>query len=66
MRFHVLESAAYGASKAFNLVFGEALHNELIETGIDVLVSAPGAVATPFCELPRRGKLLSNRNDMVV
>lgn len=39
--------ATYGASKAFNLVFGEALRTELMHKGIDVLVSSPGAVATP-------------------
>jgi len=37
----------YGASKSFLLSLGEALGAELAAAGIDVLVSAPGAVATP-------------------
>ena len=40
--------AVYGATKAFELSFGEALWGELQGSGIDVLVLAPGPVATEF------------------
>jgi len=39
--------ATYAASKAFNISLGEGIGEELAESGIDVLVCAPGAVATP-------------------
>lgn len=39
--------ATYAASKAFNISLGEGIGEELAEFGIDVLVCAPGAVATP-------------------
>ncbi|MFP4378087.1 MAG: SDR family NAD(P)-dependent oxidoreductase [Spirochaetales bacterium] len=39
--------ATYAATKAFLLVLGESMWGELREQGVDVLVCAPGAVATP-------------------
>jgi short-subunit dehydrogenase len=38
----------YSATKAFDLLFGEALAVELAEQGIDVLVLEPGPTATEF------------------
>jgi short-subunit dehydrogenase len=46
-------SAAYAASKAFALSFGEAIWRELREYGVDVLVLAPGATDTEI--LPAQG-----------
>ncbi len=40
--------AAYAASKAFVLLFGEALHAELEPYGIGVTVLSPGATSTSF------------------
>jgi short-subunit dehydrogenase len=40
--------AVYGATKAFELSLGEALWAELQGSGVDVLVLAPGPVATEF------------------
>jgi len=40
--------AAYAASKAYVLLFGEALHAELEPHGIGVTVLSPGASATSF------------------
>jgi hypothetical protein len=39
--------AAYAGAKAFNIVFGESLWRELRPQGVDVVVSAAGAVRTP-------------------
>lgn len=39
--------ASYAATKAFSLVLGEALGEELRPLGVDVLVLAPGATRTP-------------------
>ncbi|HXQ09777.1 MAG TPA: SDR family NAD(P)-dependent oxidoreductase [Caulobacteraceae bacterium] len=39
--------AAYAGAKAFNIVFGESLWGELRLRGVDVVVSAAGAVRTP-------------------
>jgi len=39
--------ATYGATKAFDLTFAEALHDELGEHGIDVLACCAGATSTP-------------------
>lgn len=39
--------APYGATKAFTRILAEALHHELQDTGIDILVSVTGATATP-------------------
>jgi uncharacterized protein len=40
--------AAYSASKAFVLLFGEALHEELKNKGVTVTVLSPGVTATSF------------------
>src|SRR5262249_18492096 len=40
--------AAYAASKAYVLNFGEALHEELKPYGVSVTVLAPGITATSF------------------
>jgi short-subunit dehydrogenase len=42
--------AVYGASKAFNLVLGEALWDELARCGVDVLACRAGATRTPNFE----------------
>jgi len=42
--------AVYSATKAFDLFLGEALFVELRDQGVDVLVLAPGPVATEFQE----------------
>jgi short-subunit dehydrogenase len=39
--------ATYAGAKAFNIVFGESLWAELKPHGVDVVVSAAGAVRTP-------------------
>lgn len=38
----------YASSKAYHLMMGEALHEELKESGIDVLALCPGATSTEF------------------
>lgn len=40
--------AAYSASKSFVTNFSRSLHRELKGSGIDVLVSCPGMIDTPF------------------
>jgi uncharacterized protein len=40
--------AVYGASKAFELSFAEALRNELKDTGVTITVLQPGATETNF------------------
>jgi len=40
--------AVYGASKAFGLSFGQALRNELKDTGVTVTVLQPGPTDTDF------------------
>jgi short-subunit dehydrogenase len=40
----------YGATKAFVLSFGEALHEELRGSGVKVLVLCPGYTKTEFQE----------------
>ncbi len=42
--------AVYSATKAFDLLFGEALAVELRDHGVDVLVLEPGSTATEFQE----------------
>jgi hypothetical protein len=42
--------ALYGATKAFDLLFGEALSVELRGSGVDVLVLEPGVTETEFQE----------------
>ncbi len=39
--------ATYAATKAFNTILGEGLWDELRASGVDVLVSCAGAIATP-------------------
>jgi hypothetical protein len=46
-------TAAYGATKAFNLVLAEALWAELRGTGVDVLAVCPGPTRTPGYEASR-------------
>jgi short-subunit dehydrogenase len=46
-------NAVYGATKALDLQFGEALWAELQGTGIDVLVVQPGPTATEFQAVAR-------------
>ena len=43
--------AAYGASKAYVLSLGEALHEELLPHGVTVTVLSPGATATEFFDV---------------
>ncbi|WP_211222855.1 SDR family NAD(P)-dependent oxidoreductase [Paludibacterium yongneupense] len=43
--------AAYCASKAYVLLFGEALHNELGAFGVNVTVVSPGVTATRFLQV---------------
>ena len=40
--------AAYNASKAFDLHFGESLYGELVGTGVDVITLCPGGMKTGF------------------
>ena len=42
--------AVYSATKAFDLLFGEALAVELRDRGVDVVVLEPGSTATEFQE----------------
>ena len=42
--------ATYAATKAFNLILGESLWEELRGSGVDVLVVCPGATRTPGWE----------------
>jgi len=46
--------AAYAASKAYVLLFGEALHAELKPHGVSVTVLSPGAASTSFGEVARQ------------
>jgi short-subunit dehydrogenase len=48
--------AAYGASKAFNLVLAEGLWYELKSAGIDVIACCPGPTGTPGFTDSLRGK----------
>jgi len=43
--------ACYGASKGFDLLFGEALAREMSGSGIDVTVLSPGSTQTEFHEV---------------
>ena len=45
--------ATYAATKAFNLMLGESLWEELRSSGVDVLVVCPGATRTPGWEQSR-------------
>ncbi len=46
----VARSATYAATKGFVQVFGEGLKLELAPSGVDVIVTAPGPVATGFAD----------------
>ena len=48
--------AVYGATKAFNLVLGEALWKELAASGVRVLACCAGAVLTPSYIRSGRGR----------
>ena len=48
--------AAYGASKAFNLVLAEALWYELKSANVDVLACCPGPTGTPGFNSSLQGK----------
>jgi len=48
--------AAYGASKAFNLVLAEGLWYELKSANVDVLACCPGPTGTPGFNSSLRGK----------
>lgn len=45
--FGSAQLAVYAATKAFTLVFGDALWSELAPLGVDVLVVQPGSTRTP-------------------
>jgi short-subunit dehydrogenase len=49
--------AVYGASKAFNLMFGEALWAELRPQGVDVCVLSPGFTPTEYQARAGMGKV---------
>jgi hypothetical protein len=53
--------ATYGASKGFQLVLGEALWDELRESGVDVVAACAGATDTPGYQAsrPRPGTFAS-------
>jgi short-subunit dehydrogenase len=55
----------YGGTKAFDLVFGEALWSELHESGVDVLVPVLAATDTPSLRRlqVKRGVLQSEDDD---
>ena len=54
----VPHAAHYSATKAYVQTLGEALHLELAEVGVDVLVSAPGPVHSGFAA--RAGMTMSS------
>lgn len=49
--------AAYAASKAYVLSFGEALHEELKDRGVAVTVLCPGVTATNFLSASGQGTM---------
>jgi len=53
--------AAYAATKAYVLLFGEALHAELEPYGVAVTVLCPGATATSFAEVAGQKNTLALR-----
>lgn len=56
--------ATYGASKAFVTSFSKALDFELRGTGIRILTTAPGKVATSFSKKAAKKSLLSSSSSM--
>lgn len=57
--------AAYSASKAYVLLFGEALHEELKDRGVTVTVVSPGITATRFLEVSGQKPTLYQRMVMM-
>jgi short-subunit dehydrogenase len=58
------QMVVYGGTKAFDLVFGEALWSEVSDSGVDVLVPILGATDTlAFRQLQARRGLLADEND---
>jgi short-subunit dehydrogenase len=57
--------AAYAASKAYVLLFGEALHVELKPHGVGVTVLSPGAASTSFGEVARQNNTFILRTLMM-
>jgi len=53
--------AAYSASKAYVLQFGEALHEELKDKGVTVTVLSPGITATGFLDVAGQRPTLYQR-----
>ncbi len=53
--------AAYSASKAYVLLFGEALHEELRGSGVTVTVLSPGVTATEFFRVSGQNVTLYQR-----
>ncbi len=53
--------AAYSASKAYVLLFGEALHEELRGRGVTVTVLSPGITATEFLKVSGQKATLYQR-----
>ena len=57
--------AAYSASKAYVLLFGEALHEELRPAGVTVTVLAPGIASTDFLRVSGQQATLYQRTLMM-
>jgi len=57
--------AAYAASKAYVLLFGEALHAELKPHGVGVTVLSPGSASTSFGEVARQNNTFILRTLMM-
>ena len=58
------QMVVYGGTKAYDLVFGEALWSEVSESGIDVLIPILGATDTlAFRQLQTRRGLLATEDD---
>ena len=57
--------ASYAATKAWNLIFGESLWDELRDTGVDVLAVLPGTTRTPglLSSAPQAGLATANLMD---
>ena len=57
--------AAYAASKAMVLSFTEALHQELVESGVAVTALCPGPVRTEFAAVAGLGGIEETTPDFV-
>jgi uncharacterized protein len=53
--------AGYGATKGFELLFGEALNEELLDTGVRISVLCPGPTATEFNQAAGQPERTSRR-----